>query len=246
MIVGMSDRQASVDLRFLAPFATAGVDPASGDDLANYDTSMLPNHAQAWGGDVLYQLDKSMSSPGVGEIQPNSGPGIWVPMPTSTTPPTPTPLQGFVIHEPALGSGTMPAAATRPLPNLAYEFVGAASIAPFTKDDNGCVLTYTGTTAKWFNIRATLAFIATADPQGMGCHFRLNGSSLDGGCTIGFVEAQVLNVTVFKALAQLETMVLLAAGDELDIVCTSSQLPSEDFDLTQFAWVVQELTNPTS
>lgn len=82
----MTDRNAAVALRVLAPFATAGVNPVSGDDLANMDTSILPNHAMTWAGNKLFQLDRSLSgAPAAGEIAPNSGVGLWSPLSASVS-----------------------------------------------------------------------------------------------------------------------------------------------------------------
>lgn len=82
----MSDRRAAIGLRLLAPFATGGADPASGDNLANWSTWNLPNHALVWAGDTLMQFDRNDNSSaevvaGVDNVPivivPANGPGRW-------------------------------------------------------------------------------------------------------------------------------------------------------------------------
>ena len=86
----MTDRLAATALRLLAPRATAGSDPVDGDDLANLNTTNLPNHSMCWvneGAGSLYQLDRDAVgdtfnyADGLAfQVDPNEGPGLWLPM----------------------------------------------------------------------------------------------------------------------------------------------------------------------
>lgn len=238
----MSNRRAATPLRLLAPFETAGVDSASGDDLANAATWSLPNHAMAWGGDTLYQLDKSLvGPPAAGQIAPNVGPGLWIPV---VDVPPEQELLNFVIHNPTLG--VMPAAETRTLPDLAYFFVGVDSILPFTLTNDGCVLTYTGTEPRWFNMRAALSLLSTEQPNSVVASYRVNGipgTELPGGVSMGFSVVTGGSGDIFQAICYLETKVLLDTGDTIQIATLSVTPPQVDFSLTNFSWTVEELNN---
>lgn len=81
----MSDRLAAVALRLLAPRTTGGVDTADGDDLANLDTTNLPDHSLCWAADTLFELDRSSAAAASNYtdgqalvVVPNSGPGAWL------------------------------------------------------------------------------------------------------------------------------------------------------------------------
>lgn len=81
----MQDFRSSPALRLLGRYSTAGVDTASGDDLANLDTTNLPDNALAWGADTLFALNRDSTQTPVSYsngdgliVAPISGPGRWI------------------------------------------------------------------------------------------------------------------------------------------------------------------------
>lgn len=240
----MTDRLATGDFRLLAPRETAGSAPADGDDLANLDTTNLPNHVMCWAADTLYQLDKSMSGStlivdGVAlSVAPNSGPGLWVPIAGEAA----IPLT-FVINQPTVGSGALTGSTTViAYPNLNWVIQGATSILPLTLDNDGCVLTNTGPD-RWFYLRAYVSYSAdSTNNPGLGRLF-LYQNGLSGTQraiqSAGYTDTTLSNL--FVAMVATEAKVLLAEGDTIQPAVSNGN--TDDFAVGQFTWAVQELTD---
>lgn len=162
----MTDILAAVAYRLLAPRATGGTNPGSGDDLKNVVTTDLPNHAMCWAAiNTLLQLDKNNNASAElilpsGEpviIVPNSGPGRWVAIAGRGATGFSQEMYSTVTATPA-GQGV---ATWVQLGNLTWNTVYLATSSLWTASAIG-VLTYLGPPRR-FQASANITVLNTVD-----------------------------------------------------------------------------------
>lgn len=249
----MTDRLAPPPYVVLAKRATAGTNPADGDDLANVSVAPLPNRAMCWAADTLYQLDKSQTGNtivvnGIAlQVAPNNGGGLWLPVIGAAA----TALSFTVTKPSSSATGAFPDNNTwTAFPNLVWTIEGASSILPFTLANNGCVLTYAGPD-KYFLVQAYATFLhalaVPGDPDGyaelvIDVNAALLGTTtlIAYGGSAGFVE---YNAAASRSFVSQQSKILLTEGDTIQPVGrrTNTGASANDATLSLFRMTVQEL-----
>lgn len=246
----MTNRLAPPPYVVLAKRATAGTNPADGDDLANVNVAPLPDRAMCWAANTLYQLDKSQTGTTilVGtvalQVAPNNGGGLWLPISGAAA----TALS-FTVTKPAGGNiGSFPDDNTwTAWPNAVYTIEGAASILPFAINNNGCILTYSGPD-KYFLIRAYTTFAAgqAALAGFVRTAIDLNSTVLGLTTTLPYEGRATLAeaiTAVSYAQPYTESKLLLTSGDTIRPVAARSFDGATGIAATinNFRMTVQEL-----
>lgn len=249
----MTNRLAPPPYVVLAKRATAGTNPADGDDLANVNVAPLPDRAMCWAANTLYQLDKSQTGTTilVGtvalQVAPNNGGGLWLPISGEGA----TALS-FTISKPSSSAtGAFPDNNTwTAFPNLAWTTEGAASILPFTKNDNGLVLTYAGPD-KYFLVQIYGTFLhalaVPGDPDGYAdLVVDLNATLLGTTTLIGYNGSGPFGEYISaasRAFVSQQSKILLTSGDTIQPVArrAATGATANDATLSLFRMTVQEL-----
>jgi len=219
----MTDLLAAVAYRLLAPRATGGTIPGSGDDLKNVVTTDLPNHAMCWAAiNTLLQLDKNNNASAElilpsGEpviIVPNSGPGRWVAIAGRGA-------TGFSqeMYSTVSGTPTGQGVATWvQLGNLTWNAVYLPASSLWVASNIG-VLTYSGPPGR-FQASANITVIQTVD-QAAEVDFYIDKNSAFIGSTTTLEEASKSGTSPSaQAIStQISTSVLrdMVSGDTLQM-----------------------------
>lgn len=209
------DYRSDPSLRLLGRYATGGVDPASGDDLQNYETSKLPNYALAWAAGTLLRFDRddnTTASALVGTepvtVKPNSGPGCWKAVSGAAFVAMGVAAVAQLDNVDIVVTGANEWSA---LPNSGWTALTPTSVqSPLWALDNTGTFTYTGPPAR-FLVDTTLTVLnATgANTQPIGIYTSIDGLGLGG--TADFTsEARTTATLQLEQQISLSTIVQLS------------------------------------
>lgn len=219
----MTDRLAAVAYRILAPRATAGVNPASGDDLANLVTTDLPNHALCFGANTLLQLQRDDNSSAAlvlpsGEpviVVPNSGPGRWYAVSGAAMAAASQQMLSTVHTNPVVVGAPLEWAA---MPTSAA-FVGSAG-RWFSQGSAAGVLTYNGPPARFRASFGATFLNSIADTTQVRVALSIDGADIGTTNSLDASLTDELAQGVFRPIT-LSTLVDLTQGQTIQPIATT-------------------------
>lgn len=206
------DFLSSPALRLLGRYATGGLNPASGDDLMNLNTSKLPHRALAWAQDTLMQFDREDSTSvaanfgASGEplvVVPNQGPGRWLALFGDAVDSLSVEQQAGIFTETIVVTG---ADEWSVMPAAAWAFTGDA---PIWVDDAAGVITYNGPLARYqVGMQLSVVNATAANTTDIGLVGSINGANI--GLTTDLA-------TEGRTTATLQTPEQVVAQDQISL-----------------------------